>query len=66
MSSSLTGVLREESAALAVDDLLDDGHVGGNGWRWDQADTCHHGVYGCDEAQPRVESLDTQRVCGTE
>ena len=58
----LTGVLREEGAALAVDNLLDDWHVRGQRWGRDQADACHHGVNGCDEAQPRVEPLDTQRV----
>lgn len=62
----LTGVLREQSAALAVDYLLDDWHVGRDGRGRDQADARHHGVYGCDEAQPGVEPLDTQRVCRTE
>lgn len=58
-----TGVLGEQSAALAMDDLLDDWHVGGYRWGRDQADACHHGVYGGDEPEPGVEPLDTQRVC---
>lgn len=58
----LTGVLGKQGAALAVDNLLDDRHVGGYGWGRDQADARHHGVYGCDEAQAGVEPLDAQRV----
>lgn len=62
----LTGVLREQSAALAVDDLLDERHVGGYGRGRDQADARHQGVYGTDESQPGVEPLDAQRVCRTQ
>ncbi len=63
---NLTGVLREERAALAVDDLFDDWHVRGHGRGRDQADARHHGAYRCDEAESGVEPLDTQRVCRTD
>lgn len=59
----LTGVLREESAALAVDNLLNDRNIWRNRWRWDQADASHHWVYWCNKAQTRVKSRDTQWVC---
>lgn len=59
----LTGVLGEESAALAVDNLLDDWHVRGYRRGRDQTDARHHGVYWGDESEPGVEPLDTKRVC---
>lgn len=61
----LTRVLREQSAALAVNDLLDDWHVRGYGRGRDQADARHHGVNGRDESQTSVKPLDTHRVCRT-
>lgn len=62
----LTGVLREERAAFAVDNLLDHWTVGGSRWRWDQVDPRHHGAQRRDESQAGVEPLDTQRVLGAE
>lgn len=61
----LTGVLREERAARAVNNFLADRHVGEYRWRRDQADACHHGVYWCNESQA-VEPLDAQGVCRTQ
>lgn len=49
-----------------MDNFLNDRHVGGNGWRWDQADASHHGVYWSNKAQSGVKSRDTQRFCRTD
>lgn len=62
----LTGVLGEERAALAVQNLLDHRTVGEPRWRRDQVDARHHGAQGRDETQAGVEPLDAQRVLGAE
>ena len=41
----LTGVGGKQGAGLAVDDLLDDGHLHGG---WHHAQALHHGVHGGD------------------
>ena len=60
----LTGIGREQGAALAVYDLLDDRHILGDGRRHD-AQARHHGVHGSDarhHAQARVEVCRRARM----
>lgn len=47
MTAALTWVGREQGAALAVNDLLNDGHVLRDG-RGHNAKAWHHGVHGGD------------------
>ena len=50
----LTGVGRKQCAALAVDDLLDNRHVLGEG-RGHQAQARNHGIYGGNAShQPEI------------